>query len=71
MVDTLKLTRQEVVPVAKSWEKKMGILRRIVAGQAFFKLDRSIVKLKKIRDSYRSMNVEIYGEEMAKLLNDW
>ena len=49
----------------------MRLLRLIFAGRAFGELDQSIGRLKEIRDSYRQMNVEIYGEEMAKLLNDW
>lgn len=43
----------------------------IFAGVAFGELDQSIGKLREIRDSYRLLNVEIYGEEIAKLLNDW
>ena len=49
----------------------MKFLRLLFARQGFGELDQSIGKLKEIRDSYRSMNVEIYGEEIAKLLNDW
>ena len=49
----------------------MRLLRRIFAFPDLGGLDRPIEKLKEIRDSYREMNVTIYGEEMAKLLNDW
>jgi hypothetical protein len=42
-----------------------------IPNSPFNKLDRSIDNLKDIRDSYRALNIEIYGEEMAKLLNDW
>ena len=49
----------------------MSLLRRILAGRAFGELDQSIVRLKEIRDSYREMNIAIYGEEIAKLLNEW
>ena len=49
----------------------MKLLRLILAGRGFSELDRSIGKLKEIRDSYRAMNVAIYGEEIASLLNDW
>ena len=37
----------------------------------FVEIDQSIQKLKEIRDSYRALNIEIYGEELARLLNDW
>jgi len=52
----------------------LGILRLFnlpFLNSPFNNLDRSIDNLKDIRDSYRAMNIEIYGEEMAKLLNDW
>ncbi len=49
----------------------MSFLRNLFARRAFGELDQSIGKLRKIRDSYRALNVEIYGEEIAKLLNDW
>lgn len=48
----------------------MRLLSFIFPVPVFGELDRSIVRLKEIRDSYRKMNVNIYGEEMAKLLND-
>ncbi len=49
----------------------MSFLRQLFAGRAFGRLDQSIDKLKLIRDSYRAMNLEIYGEELAKALNEW
>lgn len=49
----------------------MRYLRLILTGRIFGELDRSIDKLKDIRNSYRAMNVDIYGEELASLLNDW
>lgn len=49
----------------------MRFLRRILMGRAFGELEMSIGKLEKIRDSYRSINIEIYGEELAELLNEW
>lgn len=49
----------------------MRLLRKIFICPGVTELDRSIGRLKEIRDSYRAMNVEIYGEEMARLLNDW
>lgn len=49
----------------------MRFLRQFLAGRALGELDQSIGKLRKIRDSYRTLNIEIYGEEIAKLLNEW
>ena len=49
----------------------MRLLRLIFGGPEFSSLNAPIEKLKGIRDSYRAINVSIYGEEMAKLLNDW
>lgn len=49
----------------------MRLWRMIFACPGIRELDRPIERLKEIRDSYRAMNVEIYGEEMAGLLNDW
>jgi hypothetical protein len=49
----------------------MRFLRLILLGRTFEELDVSIGKLKKIRDSYRCMNIQLYGEELAKLLNEW
>jgi hypothetical protein len=43
------------------------LLYRVLFGE----LDHSITRLQEIRDSYRQLNVEIYGEEMASILNDW
>ena len=37
----------------------------------FRDIDQSIEVLREIRDSYRAMNVEIYGEKLASILNDW
>jgi len=48
----------------------MRLVNFVLAG-AFFKLDKPMEKLQEIRDSYRQLNVEIYGEEMARMLNDW
>lgn len=44
-----------------------NLLYRLLFGE----LDNSITRLQEIRDSYRQLNVEIYGEEMASILNDW
>ena len=49
----------------------MKLLRRILWLSDLHQLDRSIGRLKEIRDSYRALNVAIYGEELASLLNDW
>ena len=49
----------------------MRLLRKIFLCPGVTELDRSIERLKEIRDSYRAMNVDIYGEEIAGLLNDW
>jgi len=46
-------------------------LVNLIIGRVFSDIDRPIGKLQEIRDSYRRLNVEIYGEEMASLLNDW
>jgi hypothetical protein len=51
--------------------KMMSCLHRFFGGSVIDQLDRSIARLKELRDSYRALNVEIYGEEIAKLLNDW
>ncbi|ACH38871.1 hypothetical protein Gbem_1857 [Citrifermentans bemidjiense Bem] len=40
------------------------------AGRTFSSLDRSLEQLQQIRDSYRRLNVIIYGEELARQLND-
>lgn len=40
-------------------------------GGIFCQLDRSIERLQEIRDSYRELNVQIYGEQLARMLNDW
>lgn len=40
-------------------------------GWLFGALDRPLDRLQEIRDSYRQMNVEIYGEQLARLLNEW
>lgn len=34
-------------------------------------INRPIEEIREIRDSYRALNIEIYGEQMASLLNDW
>jgi hypothetical protein len=49
----------------------MRFLSRMIFSRLFSDLDQPIGKLQEIRDSYRAMNIEIYGEEMATLLNDW
>jgi sulfatase maturation enzyme AslB (radical SAM superfamily) len=49
----------------------MRFLYRLISSHFFSDIDRSIEGLQEIRDSYRALNVEIYGEEMASLLNDW
>ena len=46
---------------------RSGMLFRTI----FRDIDQSIEILREIRDSYRAMNVEIYGEKLASLLNDW
>jgi len=48
----------------------MQLIIRLLAGSAFEKLDLAIGRLRDVRDSYRALNVEIYGEEIAKILND-
>lgn len=42
-----------------------------IMGRIFRNFDRQLGSLKEIRDSYRQANVEIYGEELAGLLNEW
>ena len=49
----------------------MKLFRLLFRGPDFSELDRSIARLRVIRDSYRVLNIEIYGEEIANLLNDW
>jgi hypothetical protein len=49
----------------------MSRLRRIVCSWFFCEIDRPIEMLREVRDSYRAMNVEVYGEKLASLLNDW
>ena len=49
----------------------MRLLRWMFAYPDFSQLDGATEKLRKIRDSYRALNLEIYGEEIASLLNDW
>lgn len=41
------------------------------AGGLFGELDKSLEQLQEIRDSYRQLNIEIYGEQLAGILNDW
>lgn len=50
---------------------KETLLRHIFRGADLRNLDRPIDRLKEIRDSYRQLNIAIYGEELASLLNDW
>ena len=52
-------------------EFDMRHLHRMIFKRFFRELDQPIVMLREMRDSYRAMNVEIYGERMASLLNDW
>ncbi|WP_162604611.1 MULTISPECIES: hypothetical protein [Geomonas] len=40
-------------------------------GRLFHDMDRPLEKLREIRDSYRELNVEIYGEQLARILNEW
>lgn len=40
-------------------------------GKLFCRMDRPLERLQEIRDSYRELNIEIYGEKMAEMLNDW
>lgn len=49
----------------------MKLLRLILRGPDLELLDEPIVKLREIRDSYRELNIDIYGEQLASLLNDW
>ena len=49
----------------------MSRLRGMVCRWLFSGIDQPIVMLREVRDSYREMNVEIYGKELARLLNDW
>jgi hypothetical protein len=44
---------------------------RMLFDAIFRDLDRPMAQLREVRDSYRAMNVEIYGEKLARLLNDW
>jgi primosomal protein N'' len=49
-------------------------MRRLVGkifNRFFSEIDSPMEKLREVRDSYRALNVEIYGEKMASLLNDW
>jgi len=48
----------------------MRWIDELFARLAFAKLDSALGALREVRDSYRALNVEIYGEEIAKLLND-
>ena len=49
----------------------MRSLCRMIFSSFFREIDLPIARLREVRDSYRAMNVEIYGETLAKLLNDW
>ena len=49
----------------------MRRLARMIFSRFFSEIDRPIAKLREVRDSYRALNVGIYGEEMARFLNDW
>jgi len=52
-------------------EYDMRQLHGMIFKWFFRELDPQIESLRDLRDSYRAMNVEIYGEQMASLLNDW
>ncbi|MBJ6801080.1 hypothetical protein [Geomonas propionica] len=43
----------------------------LLFGGPFGRFDRSLGQLQEIRDSYHQLNIEIYGEQLAALLNDW
>ena len=49
----------------------MNLLERLLFTGLFRETDKALEGLREIRDSYRALNVEIYGEQMASLLNDW
>jgi hypothetical protein len=49
----------------------VNLLNRMLWGPLFSEIDRPLETLREIRDSYREMNVEIYGEQLARVLNDW
>lgn len=40
-------------------------------GKLFSGIDRPLERLQEIRNSYRELNVEIYGEQLARILNEW
>lgn len=40
-------------------------------GRIFRDIDQPMERLREIRDSYRELNVEIYGEQLARILNEW
>ena len=49
----------------------MKLLSRFLFSSLFREIDQPLAMLREIRDSYRAMNVEIYGEKLASMLNDW
>jgi hypothetical protein len=49
----------------------MNLVHRLLLGPLFSEIERPLEALREIRDSYRAMNVEIYGEKLARILNDW
>ena len=49
----------------------MNHLNRMLFRSIFREIDQPLEVLREIRDSYRAMNVEIYGEKLASILNDW
>jgi hypothetical protein len=49
----------------------MRLVTRLLLGRFFRDLDRPMENLREIRDSYRAINVEIYGARVASMLNDW
>ena len=48
----------------------MRVMNRLF-GKLFRRIDLPMEKLQEIRDSYRELNVEIYGEQLARILNEW
>lgn len=48
----------------------MKVINRLI-GMLFGRMDRPLDRLEEIRDSYRELNIEIYGEQLARMLNDW
>ncbi len=51
-------------------ETNMRCLQLKIRLLDFSELDCQIMKLRELRDSYRSANIAYYGEELAAILND-